>query len=337
MKKILSLLSFLFVSTAFAQFTVTPNSSANALAQAIAGSGLTVFNASLNCGAGAAGTFQYSGNDCPISKGVILCTGAATDVANPGTYFCDVQNGNQHVDPSLTAIEPSATNDVCILECDVVAMYANININFVFGSEEYPTFVGSFNDAFGFFLTGPNPAGGNYNGFNIGTLPNAIPVSINNVNATSNAAYFHDNYTTHDSTVAYDGFTTLITSTAPIYSDSVYHMKIAIADAIDEAYDSGILIQDSLFISKPTTTGLTKMTTGTIRISPNPARDMVHIGMPAGEALTAEVFTNMGEKVLVRFINADNTVDISNLANGVYTLQVRDKLGNLYSSKFVKE
>jgi hypothetical protein len=338
MKKLLCLLTFLGCVPAFAQFSITIDTSANTLAQAIAGSGLVVFNAHLNCGDSASATFEYNGVDCPISKGVILCTGHAQSIANPGNFFCNTANGNNYSDASLMAIEPSAVNDVCILECDVIAMYANININFVFGSEEYPEFVNSgFNDAFGFFLTGPNPAGGHYNSTNIGALPNGVAVSINNVNANFNSLYFRDNYTSPNASFAYDGYTTLITSTAPIYADSVYHMKIAIADAADEIYDSGILLQDSLFISKPNTTGITKLTSGNIRISPNPARDFIHIEMPAGEAASIEIFNRAGQKVDARSNANERTVDISGLANGMYILQTKDKLGNLFTSKFVKE
>jgi hypothetical protein len=194
-----------------------------------------------------------------------------------------------------------------------------------------------FNDAFGFFLTGPNPAGGHYTGTNIGALPNGVSVSINNVNGNTNSTYFHDNYTMPNFTVAYDGYTVLITSSAPIYADSVYHMKIAIADAADNQYDSGIFIQDSLFVSKPNTTGLTKFTTNNIRLSPNPARDVIHVDMPAGEAIAAEIFDRAGQKVEAKFNIMEKTVDVSNLAIGTYIVRVKDKLGNVFTSKFVKE
>jgi len=242
---------FLFLSTSsFAQLIVTPTSAASVLAQKIAGTGISVTNATLNCGVNASGTFTYTGSNLGISKGIILNTGTATDAANAGTYFCAVANGNNFSDPNLISIEPLASYDACVLQFDIIPTFNNINLTFVFGSEEYPNFVNSsYNDAFGFFLTGPNPSGGNYSGLNIGLLPNSTPVSINNVNAGTNPTYFHDNYTSPNTDIAYDGYTIPITSSTPVVPNATYHMKIAIADAGDEIYDSGLFIKDSVFTS----------------------------------------------------------------------------------------
>ncbi len=227
----------------FSQLNVTATGVANTLAQTIAGNGVTISNASINCANGASGTFSYTGGNLGINGGIILTTGAAADADNAGLYFCNVLNGNTVNDPDLMNIEPLATNDVCVLEFDFVPICSSISITFAFGSEEYPMFVNStFNDGFGIFLTGPNPGGGNYTSYNMGTLPNLVPVSINNVNATTNAAYFVDNYTSPNADIAYDGYTIPITSTKSVTPCSTYHMKIGIADAGDEAYDSGVFI-----------------------------------------------------------------------------------------------
>src|SRR6185503_14262461 len=42
--------------------------------------------------------------------------------------------------------------------------------------------------------------------------------------------------------VVYEGLTTAITSVKPVVPCSTYHMKIAIADAGDQAYDSGVFV-----------------------------------------------------------------------------------------------
>ncbi len=337
MRILLTLCLFSSLST-IAQFTITPDSNANLLAQKIAGNGLTVFNASLNCGPNAAGTFDYTGSSIAISKGIILSTGHATDIANSGGTFISVNNGNTFSDPDLMAIEPQATNDVCMLECDVIAMYANINVNFIFGSEEYPEYVGSsFNDAFGFFLTGPNPAGGYYSGTNIGSLPNGTPVSINNVNTGANPAFYYDNTTSPNNDVVFDGYTVLITSIAPIYADSIYHMKIAIADAGDQAYDSGILIQDSLFVSKPNTTGIGAVGNEALQFFPNPAQNTMHVNMKITESSIIDLFNELGQRLeLPRIDRASGTLDVSSLANGIYFLRVTDVKGRYFAGKFTK-
>jgi gliding motility-associated-like protein len=241
-RKILSGLIACLPFLAFSQINVTPNAGATSLAQTIAGNGVTISNATLNCGASGSGDFTYTGANLGMTSGIVLTTGFATDAANAGSFFCSQTTGNSFSDPDLIAIDATATNDVCILEFDFVPICNSISITFVFGSEEYPTFVGSFNDAFGIFLTGPNPGGGTYNSTNIGTLPSGTPVSINNVNAGSNSAYFVDNYSNPNNDVAYDGYTVPITSVAQVAPCSTYHIKIGIADAIDQAYDSGVFI-----------------------------------------------------------------------------------------------
>ncbi len=236
---VLLLLPFL----SFSQLNVTVSNSANALAQNIAGNGVTVSNASINCGANGAGSFTYTGANLGIPSGIVLTTGDASQVANNGNYFMSTMNGNNFSDPDLTNIDPQAYNDVCILEFDFVPICNSISITFVFGSEEYPAFVNSsFNDAFGIFLTGPNPGGGNYASQNVGTLPNTTPVSINNVNASTNSGYFYDNYTAPNNDIAFGGYTIPVTSVSQVVPCSTYHMKIAIADAGDQAYDSGVFV-----------------------------------------------------------------------------------------------
>jgi hypothetical protein len=134
-----------------------------------------------------------------------------------------------------------------------VPISSQISITFVFGSSEYDGFqCSAYNDVFGVFLTGPNPNGGNYNGINMATLPNDTAVSITNVNNGSspctyahNPSYYKDNSLGTD--IVYEGLTVAITSVRPIISNSTYHIKIAVADIQDEAYDSGVFIKDSIF------------------------------------------------------------------------------------------
>ena len=226
---------------------VMPNNSASALAQAIAGGGVTVSNAAFNCGDNAGGQFTFSGSDLGLTGGVILTTGLATDAAHGGSFLCNVTNGNNFTDPDLTSLVPTANLDVCILEFDFIPTCDTLNMKYVFGSEEYHKsgVYSQYNDAFAIFLTGPNPAGGTYSAQNIATLPNGTPVSINNVNATTNQAYFQANYTNPNNDVAYDGYTIPITSITPVAPCSTYHMKIAIADAGNAEYDSGVFISNN--------------------------------------------------------------------------------------------
>lgn len=166
-------------------------------------------------------------------------------------------------DPDLMAIDPDAVNDVCILEFDILPTCDTLKINYVFASEEYPNFVNSYNDVFGFFLSGPNPAGGTYNGLNIAQIPGTTtPVSINNVNNGNantgpcmNCGYYVNNgsgddcwaapmptHCTDSSIIRYNGFTVPLVAESPVIPCQTYHMKIAVADAVDWSYDSGVFL-----------------------------------------------------------------------------------------------
>ena len=117
---------------------------------------------------------------------------------------------------------------------------SSFNVAFVFGSEEYPEWVtGAYNDGFGIFVSGPNPLGGNYTNYNMARLPNGQLVSIDNVNSNFNSGYFNINNT---SVMQYDGYTDGLTAQLSVIPCSTYHIKIIIADAGDEVFDSGIFL-----------------------------------------------------------------------------------------------
>ena len=94
-------------------------------------------------------------------------------------------------------------NDIGVLTFDFVPQGNEISFKYVFASDEYPGFVNSnFNDAFGFFVTGPLASDGvtpitvqGYNSianYNIAIIPDTDPeqpVTINTVNSgTSSGA-----------------------------------------------------------------------------------------------------------------------------------------------------
>lgn len=264
-----ALAGMLLPRAAHAQLVVNSAVTPTQLLAAFAGQGLTTSNVVINCPVGAYGTFS-NGNttNIGITSGIMLTTGNLTSALGPNNLpsagYC---NGTSASDPQLVAIEPMATYDPCILEFDIVPQCNTLTISFVFGSDEYPEFVGlSFNDAFGFFISGPGPAcqPGFYNNTNVATLPNNVtPVSIDNVNngpsntgPCTNCAYYVDN--TGGATIQYDGFTTVLTRNIALCPCQTYHFKMAIADAGDCIYDSGVFID---FISCSTALNVTTAST----------------------------------------------------------------------------
>lgn len=245
-------LIFFFATSAKAQLTVNTTVTPAQLVSSLLGGGLNVSNITLNCPSGASGTFA-NGNttNLGVSNGIILTTGQAANAIGPNTIgSAGTCNGTSGSDPQLAAIEPLATEDLCVLEFDMVPSCNTLQIRFVFGSDEYPEFVnGGFNDAFGFFITGPGPAcqPGFYNNTNVATLPNSTIVTIDNVNNGTanlgpcvNCAFYVDN--TAGPTIQYDGFTTVLTNNITLCPCQTYHFKLAIGDAGDCNYDSGVFV-----------------------------------------------------------------------------------------------
>jgi len=92
--------------------------------------------------------------------------------------------------------------------------------------------------------------GYNYSNKNIAIVPGTVntPVSINNVNASSNSSYYIDN-TNQAKAVEYDGLTTVLTASCAVTPCKRYHMKIAVADVYDHIYDSGVFLEENSFTS----------------------------------------------------------------------------------------
>ncbi|MFH2143717.1 MAG: choice-of-anchor L domain-containing protein, partial [Bacteroidota bacterium] len=114
-----------------------------------------------------------------IQEGVIMSSGHVADATLPPNQTAASSLGGSG-DPLLNAIvTPDVTTDVTILEFDFIPAGDTLKFDFIFCSEEYPEYVFSFNDVFAFFLSGPNPSGGNYTNYNIALLPGTTtPVSI---------------------------------------------------------------------------------------------------------------------------------------------------------------
>jgi gliding motility-associated-like protein len=252
--------------TGFSQLVVTAGGTPATLISNLVGAGLTVTNVQLNCGANgpnaAYGVWNGTASNVAMPNGVILTTGRATNAVGPNnTGSSTGSNSITFADPQLTSISPNATNDPCILEFDVVPHCNQISLRFVFGSEEYPEYVNSmFNDAFGFFVTGPggpNCAPNFFNNTNVAVLPNGTPMSINSVNngnpgfgcpavlpgPCNNCAYYVNNCgCVAPPCIQYDGFTTPVIVTLNVCACQTYHWKFAIADAGDWSFDSGIFL-----------------------------------------------------------------------------------------------
>ena len=260
-------------SNAYSQLQVTANNNAQQLANMLAGQGVAITNVTFNCTAGASGTFNGAASNIGIGSGVLLTSGSVTVAPGPnGVSSAGQNNMMQFNDPDLLQIDPTAYYDPCILQFDVVPTCNVLSFTFVFGSEEYHDYVNtSCNDVFGIFVSGQNPSGPAYASYNMAKIPlTTTPISINTVNngnswscasagPCTNCSYFVDNC--NGTTVQYDGFTTAITVTLNVVSCTSYHFKLAISDACDGIFDSGVFFKAASLTCNPLPMAVTATST----------------------------------------------------------------------------
>ncbi len=203
-----------------------------------------------------------------MTDGLILCTGNATQVAGAASTFASTTTSGGS-DPLLANLITFTINDAAILEFDFVPLSDTVKFKYIFGSEEYPEFsLSSFNDVFGFFISGYNPSGGMYTNQNVALLPGtSTAVSIANINNGTwgtgpcvNCSYYVNN--SASPYVAYDAYTTPLYATFLVVPCFTYHIKLVIGDASDAIFDSGVFLEANSFSSN--TVNLSTTTTNSI-------------------------------------------------------------------------
>lgn len=278
LSKSLLLLFIIIYNFSFAQVTYTNGPTNLQINSSLIGDNVTISNSNLVAGVRNTQVATFTNGlaaGLNMSKGIFFGTGindnlltnnsAAVTSGNPGgtTIFSDAD---------LATVDGNANRDMVSYTFSVTIgpKASTLNIKYQFGSEEYPDFVGSvFDDAFGFFVTGPGITGT----FNMAKLPNNQPTSINKVNfgvlgAQSSGSTAYDGsqsalYTNngHNTTVnngklvtntnpgpfpvfvQFNGITKLITYTlSGLTPGATYTFKIVIADTSDQFYDSGVFV-----------------------------------------------------------------------------------------------
>ncbi len=246
--------------------TQTPQQLVNSV---LLGAGVVASNITINGVPGLASTpfgnigyFTNSNANFPMSSGIILTTGDASGAMGPNIGGSTTNPGSSQSvagDPELNAIANGNVTNGVVLEFDFIPAGDTLIFNYMFGSDEYTEFSPSnFNDAFGIFLWGPGisgpfPLGGYPNGGdNIAVIPGGTPVTINNVNWVTNTPYYVYNefpQDTYGDAIEYDGTTVKLTASASVQCNQTYHIKFAIANVFDQAYDSGVFLEAGSFSS----------------------------------------------------------------------------------------
>jgi gliding motility-associated-like protein len=236
----------------------------------LVGTGITVSNVQFNASVPLAQAIQVQAayydatlTTFPIATGVVLVTGNAQVCVGPNNSGSSTNNTGVAADPNdidLAQIgNPYTMNNEAILEFDFVPTGDSILFNYVFASEEYHEYsTSSFNDGFGFIISGPGFAGTFQNGGeNIAIVPGTgtLPVTMNNLNNGSsntgpctNCAYLTDN-PTGSVDLQFDAHTVVLQASAQVICGETYHIKLVIGDAGDTAFDSAVFLEANSFSS----------------------------------------------------------------------------------------
>ncbi|AWH84643.1 hypothetical protein HYN59_05695 [Flavobacterium album] len=201
--------------------------------------------------------FKDNGSGFPIKEGVVLSTGKAFRSRGPNTT--ELSDGNEAwsgdtdlfnyiqglgIDPDLEDY-----NNATVLEFDFVPLTGHISFPFIFASEEYGEYQCAFSDAFAFFLT--NTETGTTT--NLAVLPGSnTPISVITIRDGANGncepvnpEYYGQNNqggNAMGADINYNGQTVLLTAQSDVVVNTVYHIKLVIADRNDELLDSAVFI-----------------------------------------------------------------------------------------------
>ena len=220
----------------------------------LGGNCLSISNVTFTAGSEAAGRFSNA-QGIGLNSGVLITTGKTSNVLDSivnNTGFMGLPGDSDITSLAQASESPWILSyDAAVLEFDFVSdVTDSVIIKYVFGSKEYPEFAppnsGYFSDLFAFWVTDSSGARQN-----IATLPNGVPVSINNINAITNTEYYIEgNY----QTIGYDGYTTVLFARFYAVAGQSYHLKIAIADVGDSNLDSGVFLE-SMVVGSQTISG----------------------------------------------------------------------------------
>jgi hypothetical protein len=293
------------MAESMANLQVTPNVSPQNLISntLIGGDCFSVTNITSSGNAQARGTFSNGGTNIGLAEGMVLSTGRINIL--PGPNNAEGANGgfgNDGSDSDLSNLVDGDLLDVNRIEFDFTPTANTVQFDFVFGSEEYCEYVGTeFNDAFGFFISGPGIAGVQ----NLAVIPGSggVPVTTNNVNHIANSVYYVNNSSNflecdflppnHLQECQLDGFTTPLTAIATVIPCSTYHIKLVIADVTDEFWDSAVFLRANSFNAG-----------GTAQVTPayNTNLSSAVEGCSQGAIRFARSNNDMSQPVVVNFV-----------------------------------
>ena len=324
MKTILLLSAILFSFSSTAQLNTYPGNVGFVINPGFLGPNYSVSNVQFTGHPQAVGSFISDSSNLGLTKGVILTTGLIGTKNGP-------QGPNTNPSAGLdnyyggTNLIPNSFN-AAILEFDIWSFVDTIEFRYVFGSDEYPEYVGSqFNDQFRIFIEGPGISGAQ----DLNYIPSNIYAGINTINAQSNSNYFVDNgdgntapNNESDYYIQYDGFTTPLQAKVAVQTGQTYHLTIVVADIADGIFDSGVFLEQCDGCNY--NASVQSWSTNKISCFPNPSDGNVSIEFPElTSAAELRIINYLGEEIKrVSVASGLKQFSVVDLPRGSYILEM---------------
>ena len=200
------------------------------------------------------GYFDAISSSFPFQSGIVLSTGKLNNVPGPNTTLSDDDASGWIGDNDLeTILNESNTLNATLIEFEFTAVASQISFRYIFASEEYQegnSNTCQYSDLFGFLIRPVSST--NYT--NIALVPNTqTPVKVTTVHpeipngcSAQNEAYF-GSWNGPSSPINFNGQTTILTATANVVPNEVYHVKLVIADEQNYRYDSAVFLEAGSF------------------------------------------------------------------------------------------
>lgn len=204
------------------------------------------------------GYFEANNSGFELASGIILSTGNVNAAVGPNIEPSVVEStlfgigGDADLENAINDLPEGQSYDAIYIEFDFVPQSNFISFDFLFASEEY---IGNlpciFSDAFAFLLEDSNGTT-----TNLAVIPNTnIPISVTAIHpnmtgtncSASNAAYFDKLNGAGAGATAYNGKTVVFKAESDVIPNEKYSIKLVIADAFDNEYDSAVFLLEGSF------------------------------------------------------------------------------------------
>ncbi len=211
-------------------------------------SSIHIWNVKFSGTHSARGVFHASNTVMPISEGLLISSGSAKNAIGPSKGPGYSTSNRSQGDLQLEKLAGIKTYDATSISFEFEAKHNLIRFNYVFASEEYPEYVGStFNDVFAFFLTDLESGESK----NLAVIPNTdLPITVNNINHKKHQNFYLPNPKDPKQQIEFDGMTKPLIAYCEVVPGKKYQIRIVVADAGDDAFDSGVFLEGKSFISE---------------------------------------------------------------------------------------